>query len=78
MKLITIFLTPIIISIGFCAIINAAWPYYIITFCFGSGIGALAVLTWFQLKNNSDRPYIKLYLSKEKKSIKNNNHENRN
>ena len=70
MKLIIIFLTPIIISIAFCAIINIAWPYYIITFCFGTGTGALAALTWFQLKDNSDRPYIKFHLSKEKSTKK--------
>ena len=65
MKLITIFLAPIIISIAFCILINAAWPYYIITFCCGVGVGALVVLTWFQLRDNNDRPYIKFYKQKK-------------
>jgi hypothetical protein len=74
MKSLLFLTTPTVILIAGCIFLNVLWPYYIIAWAAGNGFGVLALLTWFQLKDNSDRPYIKFYLSKEIKSNKNINH----
>jgi hypothetical protein len=65
MKSLLFLITPTIILIVGCIFLNVSWPYYIITFAVGNGIGVLALLTWFQLKDNSNRPYIKFYKPKK-------------
>jgi hypothetical protein len=65
MKALPFFITPTIILIIVCVILNATWPYYIIAWAAGNGFGVLALLTWLQLKDNSDRPYIKLIKPKK-------------
>jgi hypothetical protein len=46
-------LTPIVLLVIGCIIIQAAWYYYIIAWLSGSGIGILALLTWFQAHKNT-------------------------
>jgi len=53
------FLLPIIMLILGCVLINASWPYYIIATGAGTGIGSLAWLTWIQIRDNSNKPFIK-------------------
>ena len=65
MKSLLFFIAPTIILIVACIIINVTWPYYIIAWAAGNGFGALALLTYIQLKDNSGRPYIKLIKPKK-------------
>jgi hypothetical protein len=60
MKALISFITPITLLIIACAILEASWPYYIISFSVGSGIGALALFTWLQIKKSDDYPVIKI------------------
>jgi hypothetical protein len=55
MKSILLLISPIILLVTGCIILNAAWPYYIICIASGTGLGFLAWLTNIQLKDNSKK-----------------------
>ena len=59
MKAIPFIITPTILLIIGCIIISASWPYYIIAWAAGNGLGMLAFLTWLQIKDSSNEPKIK-------------------
>lgn len=59
MKSLPFIITPILILIGGCILLNATWPYYIVAFSAGTGFGFLAWLTYLQLRDSSDMPKIK-------------------
>jgi hypothetical protein len=67
MKSLSFIITPTIILIVGCVFLNASWPYYIIAIATGNGFGVLALFTWFQLRDNSGRPYIKFHSQKKNK-----------
>lgn len=60
MKSILLITTPMIILVILCVIINAEWPYYIVSIAAGTGLGFLAWLTYLQLRDNSDKPIHKI------------------
>jgi len=64
MKAIPFLITPTISLIVGCIILSASWPYYIVCWAAGNGIGMLAFLTWLQLKDSSKNPKIKFYGNK--------------
>jgi len=51
---------PTILLIVGCIVLNASWPYYIVAWAAGNGIGALALLTWWQVKDSSKEPKVKI------------------
>lgn len=63
MKAVAIVIFPAILLVIGCAILDAAWYYYILSIAIGDGIGALALLTYMQLQDHSDKPIIKFYES---------------
>jgi hypothetical protein len=60
MKAVIFITVPTILLIVGCIILNTSWPYYIIAWAAGNGIGALALLTWWQVKDSSEEPKIKI------------------
>ena len=68
-KSIAIILTPAILftSIGYLS--GFDWIALIIMYCVGIGVGFLGLLTWFQLRDNSDKPIIKINQENDENSI---------
>jgi hypothetical protein len=55
-----LFALPTGILIVLCVFCNAGWPYYIISFAVGNGIGVLAVFTAVQIEKCDNKPTIKI------------------
>jgi len=65
--LLFILLSPMVLLIIGCICLQVAWPYYLIAWLAGSGIGTLALFTWFQVKSVQSNTTVKIH-HKNKKS----------
>lgn len=61
MKSLALITIPIYTLVAWCIILNVTWPYYIVAIASGTGLGFLSWLTYLQLRDNSDKPKIKIH-----------------
>lgn len=65
-KSLTILTLPAVLLIAGCVYLQAPRPYYVIAWLSGVGIGTLALFTWFQVCESTNK--IKLNGRNKKKS----------
>jgi Na+/melibiose symporter-like transporter len=67
LKSVAIIISPAVFLVALGFILHWHFAWIIVAYCAGIGIGFLALLTWVQVRDNSDKPNIKI--EKDENSI---------